>query len=111
MTAWSKAQGVDEVAHVHFLADTHAHLTTALGLVMTGAGNPHPFAQCAGPVYDGPNKALGFHTKRCKRSAMFVDNGVVRVLQVSEAADDPAGDDRPETSCVENMLKLIGELN
>lgn len=109
MTAWSKAQGVDALAHVHMLADTQACLTEALGLVMTGAENPLPFAQAPGPVYDGPNKVLGFHTKRAKRAALFVDDGVVRVIQVSEAADDPAGDDRPEASCVENMLELIAE--
>ena len=31
-------------------------------------------------------------------------------MQIAEAPDDPAGDDRPEVSCIENMLKLIGEL-
>ena len=41
---------------------------------------------------------------------MFVDDGTVKVMQVAEAADDPAGDARPEASCVENMLELIGKL-
>ena len=45
-----------------------------------------------------------------QRSAMYVVDGVVKVMQVSEAEDDPAGDARPEASCVENMLKLISEL-
>ena len=57
----------------------------------------------------GPNNALGMHTKRCKRSAMFVVNGVIEAMAIAEAPDDPAGDDRPEVSCIENMLKLIGE--
>ena len=103
MTAWSKAQGVDALAHVHMRADTQACLTEALGLTLTGDGKDYKKGE-------GPNKALGFHTKRCKRSAMFVDNGVVKVMQIAEAADDPAGDDRPEASCIENMLKLMAAL-
>ena len=74
-----------------------------LGLVLTGSGKPYGKS-------NGPNNALGFHTKRCKRSAMFVDNGVVKVMQIAEAPDDPAGDDRPEVSCIENMLSLISKL-
>ena len=85
------------------VADTDADLTEALGLVLTGSGKPYGKS-------NGPNNALGFHTKRCKRSAMFVDNGVVKVMQIAEAPDDPAGDDRPEVSCIENMLSLIGKL-
>jgi hypothetical protein len=30
---------------------------------------------------------------------MYVDNGVIKVMQVAEAPDDPAGDARPEVSC------------
>ena len=69
-------------------------------LTLTGPGKAHPQGE-------GPNKALGFHTKRCKRSAMYVVDGTIKVMQISEAPDDPAGDARPEASCVENMLKLI----
>jgi 2-Cys peroxiredoxin 5 len=103
MSAWKKAMGLEGSDMIEFLADTHGDLTEALGLVLTGDGKAYPKG-------DGPNKALGFHTKRCKRSAMYVDNGVIKVMQIAEAPDDPAGDDRPEVSCIENMLKLIGEL-
>jgi 2-Cys peroxiredoxin 5 len=103
MTAWKKDQGLAGSEMIEFLADTDANLTEALGLVLTGDGKPYG-------VREGPNNALGFHTKRCKRSAMFVVDGVLKVMQVAEADDDPAGDDRPEVSCIENMLKLIGEL-
>ena len=41
---------------------------------------------------------------------MYVDDGVVKVINVSEAPDDPAGDDRPESSCIDNMLKDIAAL-
>ena len=103
MKAWKKDQGLEGSDLIEFLADTHADLTAALGLTLTGEGKAYAKGQ-------GPNKALGFHTKRCKRSAMYVDNGVVKVMQIAEAEDDPAGDDRPEVSCVENMLALIAKL-
>jgi hypothetical protein len=41
---------------------------------------------------------------------MFVEDGVIKVINVSEAPDDPAGDARPEASCAENMLKCIAAL-
>ena len=103
MTAWKKDQGLAGSDLIEFVADTDADLTEALGLLLTGDGKPYGKAE-------GPNNALGYHTKRCKRSAMFVDNGVLKVMQVAEAPDDPAGDARPEVSCIENMLKLISEL-
>lgn len=46
----------------------------------------------------------------CVRACRYVVDGVVKVLQIAEAEDDPAGDARPEVSCIENMIKLIGEL-
>lgn len=103
MTAWKKDMGLAGSDLIEFVADTDADLTVALGLVLTGDGKPYG-------AREGPNNALGFHTKRCKRSAMYVVDGVVKVMQIAEAADDPAGDARPEVSCVENMLKLISEL-
>jgi len=103
MTAWKKDQGLGGSDMIEFLADTDADLTMALGLELTGNGKPYGKGA-------GPNKALGFHSRRCKRSAMYVVDGVVKVLQIAEAEDDPAGDARPEVSCVENMIKLIGEL-
>lgn len=103
MTAWKKDQGLAGSDAIEFLADTHGDLTEALGLVLTGEGKAYAQGE-------GPNKALGYHTKRCKRSAMYVVDGVIKVMQVAEAPDDPAGDDRPEVSCIENMIDLIGKL-
>jgi len=104
MTAWKKDQGLAGSDLIEFLADTQADLTDALGLVLTGTDKPYG-------KFEGPNNALGQHTKRCKRSAMFVVDGKIEVMQIAEAPDDPAGDDRPEVSCIENMLKLIGEFD
>ena len=92
--------GLEGSEMIEFLADTHADLTEALGLVLTGEGKAYPKGQ-------GPNKCLGFHTKRCKRSAMYVDNGVIKAMEISEAPDDPAGDAYPDLSCVEHMLGLV----
>jgi 2-Cys peroxiredoxin 5 len=108
MTAWKKDQGLAGSDIIEFLADSHAELTEALGLVLTeapGGEQTKPYDK-----YSGPNNALGNHTKRCKRSAMFVVDGVLKVFQIAEAEDDPAGDDRPEVSCIENMLTLIKAL-
>jgi len=105
MTAWKKEMGLAGSEMIEFLADTSAELTQALGLVLTGANNPNVPGKGV-----GPNKVLGYHTMRSKRSAMYVVDGVVKVMQIAEAPDDPAGDDRPEVSCIENMIKLIDEL-
>lgn len=97
MTGWKKDQGLAGSDYIEFVADTQAALTEALGMVLTTPGM-------------GPCDVLGAHTKRCKRSSMFVDDGVIKVIQVAEAEDDPAGDARPEVSCIENMLELISTL-
>ena len=47
---------------------------------------------------------------RSKRFAAYCEDAVVKVLNISENAHgevDPAGDDFPESSCVDNMLKCI----
>ena len=103
MTAWKKDQGLAGSELIEFVADTDSDLTDALGLQLTGDGKPYGKSS-------GPNNALGYNSRRCKRSAMYVDHGVVKVMQIAEALDDPAGDDRPELSCIENMLGLISQL-
>ena len=92
MEAWAKDQCI-EGSKVKFMADTRKELTMALGMELT-----HP----------GPMGKLG--NPRCKRHAIFVDDGIMKVINVSEAEDDPAGDDRPELSCIDNMLKEIAAL-
>jgi peroxiredoxin len=109
MTAWKKDQGLAGSDLIEFLADTDAELTQAMGIVLTGPDNKTPGAGGKGA---GPNKALGWHTMRCKRTATYLVDGVVKVHEVSEGPGpngeaDPAGDNFPENSCIENMLKLI----
>lgn len=97
MSAWAVDQKIAG-SNISFLGDPNSELTSALGPEMT-LTNPGPVGKL------GPN--------RCKRFGMYCDDGVIKVIQVSEnrgGADDPAGDDFPEDSCIDNMLKLISEL-
>ena len=76
---------------------------------------------------------LGFHTKRCKRTAILVADGKAELVLVAEEAltlpffpcpppppptlnllalvakanDDPAGDDRPQNACIESVLEKM----
>lgn len=89
MKAWAKELKV-EGSMITFLADQHGELTEKLGLTMT---DPAPLA------------VLGNH--RCKRFAAYLEDGVIRVINVSEGPGDPAGDEDPSKSCVEQMLSEI----
>jgi len=96
MTGWKKDQGLAASDLIEFAADTQAALTEALDLVLTG--NP------------GPAGVLGAHTKRCKRSCILVVDGVIKLLEIAEAEDDPAGDDRPEASLFATLNDKIADL-
>jgi peroxiredoxin len=87
MTAWAADQGIED-SIITFLGDPRSELTEALGLVLD-----HP----------GPMSVLG--TKRCKRFSMFIDDGIIKTINVAAAEDDPAGDDNPTVSLVEKMLQ------
>lgn len=53
--------------------------------------------------HPGPMSVLG--NTRCKRFALFVDDGVVKGVEVSEGPDDPAGGgDTLYKSCALNMM-------
>lgn len=93
MAAWKTHQGLAGSDMIEMVADTQAALTQALDIVLTT--NP------------GPSRVLGAHTLRSKRSAIFVDNGIIKEFEIAEAEDDPAGDARPEKSCIEAMLPLV----
>ena len=92
MGAWADAMKI-EGSNITFLADTRSECTKALGLVLD-----HP----------GPMGVLG--NPRCKRFAMYVVDGVIKVMEVSASDSDPAGDDDPSASCIDNMLAKIAAL-
>lgn len=89
MKAWGAVQDV-EGSMITFMADPHAELTKALGTEMTA---------------EGPISVLG--APRCKRQALYVDDGVIKAFEVAESPEDPAGDATPDATLVENMLTLI----
>lgn len=94
MEAWAKDQKVNG-SMITFLADTRGEFTEAIGMFMD-----HP----------GPKDALG--SARCKRFVLVVEDGVVKHMLVSEAPDDPAGDNDPEgpitkNTRVEHVLTLL----
>ena len=94
MMAWAEDQGVKEDSMVTLMGDPYGDLTSALGMEMTHAG----------PA------SVGI-TGRCKRFALYVENGVVKIVRVAEADDDPAGDDRPEVTLADAMVDAIKALN
>jgi len=87
MGAWAKDQGTAG-SILELYGDPRSEVTNALNLVLN-----HP----------GPMSVLG--NPRCKRFSMVVKDCTVKVVNVAAAEDDPAGDDRPEVSMVEQMLK------
>ena len=93
MSAWAVDQGVEEDSLVKLMGDPHASLTKALDLEMT-----HP-----GPASVG---IVG----RCKRFALYVVDGIVKIVRVAEAEDDPAGDDYPDVTLADAMVDAIKAL-
>lgn len=91
MKAWAVDQKISD-SFVSFAADKSSALTEALGLVL-----------------DNEDVVSTLGNKRCKRSAIVVDNGVVKAVIVSEGENgaDPAGDDNPHGSCAEAVLKIL----
>lgn len=65
-------------------------VTEQLGLELTAAG---------------PREKGLVH--RCKRFAMYIVDGTVEILEIAEAPDDPAGDDRPDVTLADAMLEKI----
>lgn len=96
MMAWAKDQGVDHwelndnEGFVSFVSDSTGDFTRACGLEMT---NPGP---CSVGI-------IG----RCKRFAMYVKEGTVKAINVSEYEGDPAGDDYPEMSLPAAMIEAV----
>ena len=91
MEAWAKDQKVAGT-NITFVADTTSALTKALDMELTAAG---------------PMRDLG--NPRCKRFGLYVDNGIIKHVAVSESADDPAGDapGANVNSAVSGMLEAI----
>jgi len=75
---------------ISFVGDPGAELTKALDMEMTDDGPP----------------SVGI-IGRCKRHALYIEKGDIKVVRVSEGPDDPAGDSDPSATLVEGMLEAI----
>lgn len=93
MNAWAKDQGVAGSDFITMLGDPSGKFTKELDMVLN-----HP----------GPMGVLGY--ERCKRFALYVVDGVIKIVRVAEAEDDPAGDDKPEVTLAPAMIDAITAL-
>jgi len=97
MDAWSTDQGVKSGGLITMMGDPSGIVTQSLDMVLD-----HP----------GPVSVLG--SPRCKRFAMYIEDGVVKLVRVSEKGpkgeEDPAGDDFPEETLAPAMIEAIKEL-
>ena len=97
MKAWAADQKVDGSDLITMMGDPSGSVTKALGMVLD-----HP----------GPMGKLGY--KRCKRFAMYIEDGVVKLSKVSEKGplgeEDPAGDDYLEATLAPSMISAIKAL-
>mmetsp|Transcript_34552 Transcript_34552/g.50735 ORF Transcript_34552/g.50735 Transcript_34552/m.50735 type:complete len:98 (+) Transcript_34552:116-409(+) len=93
MQAWADDQKVHG-SIVSFLADPNANVVDAFDVEL---------------VHEGPTFKLG--PKRSKRFAAYIDDGEIKAFKISEGEDDPAGDDDPSGTCVDEMLKTIDAVN
>lgn len=93
MMAWAEDQGVKESDLVTMMADPFGTLTEALDMEMTHAGP----------------KSVGI-IGRCKRHALYLEKGVVKIVRVSYSEDDPAGDGFPDLTLADSMLVAINAL-
>ena len=89
MQAWGEDQKIAG-SMISFMGDPARELTSALDMEMNHAGPP----------------SVGI-INRCKRHALYVVDGTVKVVHVSERADDPAGDDDPSATLADAMLEAI----
>lgn len=90
MQAWAKDQGIEENDMINFYADPRGELTRALGMEL---------------IHPGPkDKGLIGRSKRC---VVIAEDGVIKSVTVAEKEDDPAGDDFPEATLVDSVLKSL----
>jgi 2-Cys peroxiredoxin 5 len=93
MQAWAENQGVPEDSIIKLMGDPYGEVTEKLDMELTHAGP----------------KSIGL-INRCKRFALYVVDGVVEIVRVAEAEDDPAGDDFPDVTLAEAMIDAIKAL-
>jgi peroxiredoxin len=91
MKGWQDSFKLEDDDFVKLFGDPAGTFTAQLGLEM----DKHP-----GPIGVG---IIG----RSKRFAIYVDDGVVKAINVAAGPNDPAGDDAPETTLAPAMIEAI----
>lgn len=89
MQAWAKDQKIG-LSMLTLMGDPAGELTKDLDMELTHHG----------PIAVG---IIG----RCKRHALHVVDGEVKLVHVSEGPDDPAGDSDPSNTLAEAMIGAI----
>lgn len=93
MNAWAIDQKVPDDSIIKLMGDPYAVLTEKLDMELTHAGP----------------KSVGL-INRCKRHALYIVDGDVKIVRVAEKEDDPAGDEFPDITLAESMIDAIKEL-
>lgn len=93
MDAWAADQGIGTSSIIKLMGDPYGELTEKLDMELT---------------HSGP-KSVGL-INRCKRFALYMEDGSVKIAKVAEAEDDPAGDERPDITLAESMIDAISAL-
>jgi len=92
MKGWALDQK-SEGTIVTMMGDPAAEFTKACGMEMTHPGPP----------------SVGI-IGRCKRWAMYCEDGVAKHVAVAEGEDDPAGDDNPTVTLAPAIMDAIKDL-
>jgi len=100
MMAWEKAQGCADEPFLKFAGDPTSALTSALDKELKEYEGMPEIDGTFGPYFKGLYQ-------RCKRFAMYIMDGEIVLTKVSEAVDDPAGDDFPEATLAPALLEDI----
>ena len=91
MLAWAKENKIGFRNLLQLMGEPTGDLAKALDMELT-----HP----------GPTLEKGL-LNRCKRHALYVVDGEIKAIHISEKPDDPAGDADPSKTLAESMLEAI----
>jgi len=95
MSAWAEDQKLSNVDGViTLMGDPRGELVKAFDIELT-----HP----------GPTKEKGL-LGRGKRTAIYIESGVIKAIRIAESQNDPAGDDHPDITLAPAMIEVIKEV-
>jgi len=77
MMAWAEDQMIEDGGLITFMADARCELSRAMGMVID------------------PSLVPPLGNPRCKRFCCYIDDGTIKIWNVSEEEGDPAGDNDP----------------